>query len=157
MKANGRHRQKSLIKKYLPIQSMISSYSENSQHPRCGVILARVFLIKLFFFKHCFYNCIPFHYQLTQQFPILNKNCYSKPLLSISVIGLPQTRRLFLLFGVVSGLFQPVLVFYVFYRVFSLFTSNNVTEYLTCKFTINHLHADFFKKWGKRYQKMGHL
>ena len=30
MKANGRHRQKSLIKKYLPIQSMISSYSENS-------------------------------------------------------------------------------------------------------------------------------
>ena len=66
MKANVRHQQKAIfsIKKYLTIQSMTSSCSENSKHPWWSHFNIE-FSWQYNFSGKTFFNCIPFlcHYQ----------------------------------------------------------------------------------------------
>ena len=58
----------------------------------------------------------------------------------MSLIAYKEGFSLFHLFGVVSGMFQPIPACYDLFQVIPRFTSNNVTEcFLTCKFTTNQL------------------
>ena len=81
-------------------------------------------------------------------------NCIlSKNILSMSINVLVAHKEggfsLFrLLSGFVSGLFQPVLACYSLFRVVPRFTRDDVTECLTCKFTINRLHEDVVRRWA---------
>ena len=81
-------------------------------------------------------------------------NCIlSKNILSMSINVLVAHKEggfsLFrLLSGFVSGLFQPVLACYSLFRVVPRFTRDDVTECLTCKFTINQLHEDVVRRWA---------
>ena len=64
---------------------------------------------------------------------------------------------LFHLFKIISVTLKPLLACYSLFRVVPFFTSNDVTECLICKFTINQLHIDFITKDCKRHYKVGQL
>ena len=74
----------------------------------------------------------------------------------INVTGHPKRRRLFFV-RLVCRPFQPVLACYGMFCVATLFTSDDVAEYLAGKFTINQPHIDFITNRGKRCYKIGQL
>ena len=64
---------------------------------------------------------------------------------------------LFHLFGVVSGLFQPLIACYGLYWVVPLLRATTLQNLLTCKFTINQLHVDFITTECKCCYEVGQL
>ena len=82
--------------------------------------------------------------------------------MSINVMDCPQRSRFFLfrLFGVVSGLFQPILASYGLSQVVPLFTSDYVTESFDLK--INYpckksVYCRFYYKGGMLDYNVGQL
>ena len=140
MKSNFRHWQKTIfsIKKYLPTQSMISSRSENFEHPwwrsRFSIELSWQYNTS---WRAGFFKLIVSHFSAHYQRSTLclKKTEYmlSKTIecLSMSLVAHKEGGFFFLfylLFGVVFGSFQSFLACYGFFWVIPPFTTNNIIE-----------------------------
>ena len=132
MKENVRYRQKPIfsIKKYLLIQSMISSCSKISKRPWWSPL----FKIKI--------NAIQNHW------------------MTINVIGGPPRRRLFLVLHVWSCFWHipaSTSLLWLVPRSFIFFQATASHNVLTYKLTMNQLHVDFITKHCQGHYKVGQL
>ena len=96
MKTNVRHQQETIffIKKYLLIQSMISSSSE-TLNTHGGVILRLSFPNNIIFLKKLLFNCTPFLCPLSKKWFILNETYSLFKITEYLSISWVTQRRLF--------------------------------------------------------------